>query len=148
MAVTSSIFVGDSLDNGEDNQAPSNVPASFVVGRTSEVVLDILDEGFQRLHDEISEISIQSGLPPQQVVDRFIKNYARSNGSNHWNEYQTYFAQHMQCELARLYGPEATVAGTPCDFFSDFHIQKIVLMMFDSGSCSKTMLRSLSGGIP
>ena len=79
MAVTSSIFVGDSLDNGEDNQAPSNMPASFVVGRTSEVVLNILDEGFQRLHDEISEISIQSDLPPQQVVDRFIKNYSGSN---------------------------------------------------------------------
>jgi hypothetical protein len=124
VAVTSSIFAGDSLDNGEDDQVPSNMPASFIVGRTSEAVLDILDEGFQRLHDEISEISIQSSLPPQQVIDRFIRNYARSNGGNHWNEYQTYFAQHMQGELTRLYGPEATVTGTPCDLFSDLRVRK------------------------
>lgn len=103
VAVTSSSFDGDSLDNGEDQASgPSDVPASFIVGRISEVVLDILDEGFQCLHDEISKISIQSGLPPQQVIDCFIKNYTRSNGSNHWNNYQIYFAQHMQSELARL----------------------------------------------
>ena len=77
VAVTSSIILtGDSLDNGEDDQEPSNMPSSFIVGRTSEVVLDILDEGFQRLHDEISEISIQSSLPLQQVTDCFIRNYA------------------------------------------------------------------------
>jgi hypothetical protein len=124
VAVTSLIFAGNSLDNGEDDQVPSNMPASFIVGRTSEVVLDILDEGFQCLHDEISEISIQSGLPPQQVIDHFIRNYARSNSGNHWNEYQTYFAQHMQGELTRLYGPEATVTGTPCDLFSNLHVRK------------------------
>ena len=125
VAVTSSIILtGDSLDNGEDDQEPSNMPSSFIVGRTSEVVLDILDEGFQRLHDEISEISIQSSLPLQQVTDCFIRNYAWLNGGNHWNEYQIYFAQHMQVELTRLYRPNATVTGTPCDSFFDLHIRK------------------------
>ena len=88
------------------------------------MVLDILNKGFQHLHDEISKISIQSGLPLQQVVDRFIRNYTRSNGGNHWNKYQTYFAQHMQVELVRLYRPDATVTGIPCDSFSNLHIRK------------------------
>ena len=54
---TLSSFTGDSLDNGEDDQGPlSKVPASFIVDRTSDLVLNILNEGFQHLHDEISEI--------------------------------------------------------------------------------------------
>ena len=54
---TLSSFTGDSLDNGEDDQGPlGKVPASFIVDRTSDLVLNILNEGFQHLHDEISEI--------------------------------------------------------------------------------------------
>jgi hypothetical protein len=60
----------------------------FLMGRTSNSVQEILDEAFQRLHEEFGNLSAQTGMPPQQIIDRFVKVYSRSNANNFWNSYQ------------------------------------------------------------
>ncbi|KIM55792.1 hypothetical protein SCLCIDRAFT_133845, partial [Scleroderma citrinum Foug A] len=42
------------------------------------------------------------GQPPQQIIDRFLKQHARSNPTNNWNSYSKYFTHYTEQELACL----------------------------------------------
>jgi len=83
----------------------------FAVGRPSDAILDIVQEGLDHITAYLTDLAVRSGQPPQQLIDRFVKQYARLNSANDWNKYSKYFAQNTQAELNRL-GTTGAQAGT------------------------------------
>ncbi|KIJ59340.1 hypothetical protein HYDPIDRAFT_33279 [Hydnomerulius pinastri MD-312] len=77
-------------------------PATFTVGRTSTAVAAILDKGFESINGQFSELGNRVGMPTQQVITHFTRQFARTNSPNDWNIYQKYFAANKARELARL----------------------------------------------
>ena len=96
------------LDKNEDSQ--------FVVGRLSNAVLDIIQEGLDHIMTYLMDLAVRSGQPPQQLIDRFIKQYAHLNSANDWNKYSKYFALNTQVELDcfRKTGPQVGTIDTKC----------------------------------
>jgi len=105
-------FSGDNID-------PDNMfdDGTFVVGRPSEAILDIVQEGLDHINAYLTDLVAHSGQPPQQIIDQFLKQHARSNPTNDWNSYSKYFTQHTEQELARLWNTgefSGSVDSTPC----------------------------------
>ena len=82
-----------------------------MVGRPSNTVLDIVQEGLDHITAYLTDLAVCSGQPPQQLIDRFMKQYACLNSANDWNKYSKYFAQNTQAELNHL-GMTGAQAGT------------------------------------
>ncbi|KAI6097396.1 hypothetical protein EV401DRAFT_1895520 [Pisolithus croceorrhizus] len=76
--------------------------STFMVGRPSEAVLDMIREGLDHITAYLADLATRSGQPPQQILDRFLKQYARLNPANDWNRYSKYFSHYTERELARL----------------------------------------------
>ncbi|KIM56686.1 hypothetical protein SCLCIDRAFT_29355 [Scleroderma citrinum Foug A] len=83
------------LDESEDNQ--------FAIGRPSDAILDIVQEGLDHITTYLTDLVVRSGQPPQQLIDRFVKQYTHLNSANDWNKYSKYFAQNTQAELNRFW---------------------------------------------
>ncbi|KAI5980422.1 hypothetical protein EDC04DRAFT_2918213 [Pisolithus marmoratus] len=49
---------------------------TFTVGRPSEAVLDMIQEGLDHINAYLTDLATHSGQPPQQIIDRFLKQYA------------------------------------------------------------------------
>jgi len=96
------------LDENEDSQ--------FAVGRPSDAVLDIIQEGLDHITTYLTDLTVRSGQPPQQLIDHFIKQYARLNLANDWNKYSKYFALNTQVELDRFRktGPQVGAIDMKC----------------------------------
>ena len=75
---------------------------AFAVGRPSQATLDMIQEGLDCIHADLADLADRSRQPPQQIVDRFIKQYGRLNPSNDWNRYQKYFRHFTEQEMDRL----------------------------------------------
>ena len=82
------------LDEGEDRQ--------FVVGRPSDAVLTMIQEGLDHITTYLTNLAARSGQPPQQLIDRFVKQYTGLNSENDWNKYSKYYTQNTQAEVDRL----------------------------------------------
>lgn len=50
---------------------------NFLVGRPSDAVLDMIQEGLDYIGTYLTDLATRTGQPPQQIVDRFPKQYAR-----------------------------------------------------------------------
>ena len=89
----------------------------FAVGRPSEAILDMIQEGLDHINAYLMDLAARSGQPPQQIIDRFLKQHARSNPTNDWNSYSKYFTQHTEQELVHLWKTgefAGSVDSTPC----------------------------------
>ena len=75
------------LDESKDSQ--------FTVGRLSDAVLDIVQEGLDHITTYLTNLAVCSGQPPQQLINHFVKQYSRLNSANDWNKYSKYFSQNM-----------------------------------------------------
>ncbi|KIM52045.1 hypothetical protein SCLCIDRAFT_142096 [Scleroderma citrinum Foug A] len=62
----------------------------------------MIQEGLDHMNAYLMDLAAHSGQPPQQIIDRFLKQHARSNPTNDWNSYSKYFTQYTEQELARL----------------------------------------------
>ncbi|KAI5991008.1 hypothetical protein EDD15DRAFT_2119414, partial [Pisolithus albus] len=71
-------------------------------GRPSEAVLDMIQEGLDHITAYLTDLATRSGQPPQQILDRFLKQYSRLNPANDWNRYSKYFSHYTERELERL----------------------------------------------
>jgi len=87
----------------------------FIVGRPSEAVLDIVEEGLDQIAASLTDLAARSGQPPQQLMDRFIKQYTHLNSANDWNKYGKFYAQNTEAELECLCksGEDTVVIGSP-----------------------------------
>ncbi|KIM62212.1 hypothetical protein SCLCIDRAFT_120073 [Scleroderma citrinum Foug A] len=63
----------------------------------------MIQEGLDHMNAYLMDLVACSGQPPQQIIDRFLKQHARSNPTNDWNSYLKYFTQYTEQELARLW---------------------------------------------
>ncbi|KIM54151.1 hypothetical protein SCLCIDRAFT_31332 [Scleroderma citrinum Foug A] len=75
----------------------------FTVGRPSEAILDMIQEGLDHINAYLTDLAARSGQPPQQIIDRFLKKHTRLNPTNDWNSYSKYFTQHTEQELVCLW---------------------------------------------
>ena len=89
---------------------PSNL------GRTPACVNTILDQSFHDINLQISQLASRIGLPFQQVINRFMKQYSHTCVNNHWNTYQKFHTANKEQELARLGNTDLTTStpGTCC----------------------------------
>ncbi|KAG6373007.1 hypothetical protein JVT61DRAFT_7058 [Boletus reticuloceps] len=78
------------------------VAGPSALGRTPVRVNSILDESFQDINLLFSQLASRVGLPFQQVINRFMKQYACTCSNNYWNTYQKFHASNKEQELARL----------------------------------------------
>ncbi|KIJ58398.1 hypothetical protein HYDPIDRAFT_102742, partial [Hydnomerulius pinastri MD-312] len=62
----------------------------------------VLEEAFETIHSQFNELAGRVGMPAQQVIARFTKQFSRTNTFNDWNIYQRYFTTNRARELARL----------------------------------------------
>ena len=94
---------------------PSNL------GRTPARVNTILDQSFHDINLQISQLVSRVGLPFQQVINRFMKQYSRTCANNHWNTYQKFHAANKEQELARLGDTDLTAStpGTCCTWWRE-----------------------------
>ncbi|KIM56431.1 hypothetical protein SCLCIDRAFT_132760 [Scleroderma citrinum Foug A] len=77
----------------------------------------MIQEGLDHINAYLTDLAARSGQPPQQIIDRFLKQHARSNPTNNWNSYSKYFTQHTEQELVRLRKTRefaGSVDSTPC----------------------------------
>jgi len=105
-------FNGDNIDPDEMFD-----DSNFVVGRPSEAILDMIQEGLDHIDAYLTDLVAHSGQPPQQVIDCFLKQHTRSNPTNDWNSYSKYFTHYTEQELARLWKTReftGSVDSTPC----------------------------------
>lgn len=79
----------------------------FAVGRPSDTILDIVQEGLDHISTYLTNLAVHSGQPPQQLIDCFVKQYTHLNSANDWNKYSKYFSQNTQAELDHLRKTEA-----------------------------------------
>ena len=64
-------FNGDNIDPDEMFD-----DSTFVVGRPSEAILDMIQEGLDHMNAYLMDLAACSGQPPQQIIDRFLKQHA------------------------------------------------------------------------
>ena len=107
------------LDFSGDNLDPDEMfdDSTFAVGRPSEAILDMIQEGLVHINAYLMDLAARSGQPPQQIIDHFLKQHARSNPTNNWNSYSKYFTHYTEQELARLRKTgefASSVDSTPC----------------------------------
>ena len=93
---------------------------AFAVGRPSQATLDMIQEGLDRIHADLADLAACSKQPPQQIVDRFVKQYGRLNPSNDWNQYQKYYRHFTEQEVDRL-RKSGTFSGKIDDTARKFH---------------------------
>ncbi|KAG6377897.1 hypothetical protein JVT61DRAFT_14685 [Boletus reticuloceps] len=72
----------------------------------------ILDDAFQGIYTELSNIAGRVGLPFQQVLNRFTHQFSRSCAMNYWNTYQKFHAAHKNQEIERLGDMDLTAVTT------------------------------------
>ena len=85
--------------------------------KVSKICVDMIQEGLDCIHADLTDLAGRSGQPAQQIVDRFIKQYAHLNPSNDWNRYSKYYPHFMEQELdwLRKTGTfSGTIDSTPC----------------------------------
>ncbi|KAI5988603.1 hypothetical protein EDD15DRAFT_2520309 [Pisolithus albus] len=114
--------------------------STFVVGRPSEAVLDMIQEGLDHITAYLTDLATRSGQPPQQILDRFLKQYSRLNPANDWNRYSKYFSHYTERELERLRKSGSftgAVDGTP---WTTYLLYKDYISMLNG--------HSLTGGPP
>lgn len=66
----------------------------------SNAARDALNEGFKDLDTILKRISVETGLAPAQIVERWDATKTRL--VNSWNIYQNFFEERREEELARL----------------------------------------------
>ena len=93
------------VDLGESEDHP------FVVGRPSDAMLTMIQEGLDHITTYLTDLAARSGQPPQQLIDRFVRQYTGLNSENDWNKYSKYYTQNTQAEVDRL----RRNAGAQCD---------------------------------
>ena len=89
----------------------------FAIGRPSQATLDMIQEGLDHIHADLTDLAGRSGQPAQQIINRFIKQYASLNPLNDWNRYSKYYPHFMEQELDRLRKTgtfSGTIDSTPC----------------------------------
>jgi len=89
----------------------------FTVGRPSDAIKDMIQEGLDHINKYLTDLAAHTGQPPQQIIDRFLKQYAQSSPTNDWNHYAKYFTYFQQRELECLRKSgefSGTIEGTPC----------------------------------
>lgn len=94
-------FVVAAADDA-DGEPSSCADNTFAVGRTSSTTSTILDDAFQKMYNDLCEISGQVHMPLAQVIQRFTKQFARSVAWHPWNSYQRFWRAHKAQELARI----------------------------------------------
>lgn len=94
-SLPASSFISDNEDgpNGGVEESPT-------FGRLSKEKRQALDDGYKRMDEVVKEISLQTGLPVQLVINRW--NRASTRKKNRWNIYQKYFRAHLHQEMMRL----------------------------------------------
>jgi len=105
-------FNGDNIDPDEMFD-----DSNFMVGRPSEAILDMIQEGLDHINAYLTDLAARSGQPPQQIIDRFLKQHTCSNPMNDWNSYSKYFTHYTEQELACLQKTgefTGSVNSTPC----------------------------------
>ena len=107
------------LHFGGDNIDPNEMfdDSTFAVGRPSDAILDMIQEGLDHINAYLTDLATRSGQPPRQIIDRFLKQHARSNPTNDWNSYSKYCTHYTKQELGRLQKPgefAVSVDSTPC----------------------------------
>lgn len=75
----------DSPQDGGNSHKGLDEGSSFMVGRLSEGMLDVVQEGLDYINTYLTDLTARCGQPPQQIIDRFLKQYARFNSANDWN---------------------------------------------------------------
>ena len=105
------------LSFGEDHDDLDQIfdDNTFIVGRPSEAVLDIMEEGLDQIAASLTDLAAHSGQPPQQLMDCFVRQYACLNSANDWNKYGKFYVQNMEAELERLRksGEDSIMIGSP-----------------------------------
>ncbi|KAI6037228.1 hypothetical protein BKA83DRAFT_16431, partial [Pisolithus microcarpus] len=54
----------------------------------------MIQEGLDHISAYLTDLATRSGQPPQQIIDRFLKQHARLNPTNDWNRYSKYFTHY------------------------------------------------------
>ncbi|KIM70519.1 hypothetical protein SCLCIDRAFT_100401, partial [Scleroderma citrinum Foug A] len=62
----------------------------------------IMEEGLDQIAASLTDLAACSSQPPQQLMDHFVRQYARLNSANDWNKYGKFYVQNMEAELERL----------------------------------------------
>ena len=73
-----------------------------VLGHTPASAKTIMDEAFQDVQKQLSDVAGHVGLPFHQVLNRFGQQFSRSCATNYWNIYQKYHAANKDAEVTRL----------------------------------------------
>lgn len=85
-----------------DSEPSSSADDVFAVGRTSSTTLTILNNTFQKIYNDLSEVSGQVHMPLVQVSQRFTKQFAHSITWHPWNSYQRFWHANKVQELVRV----------------------------------------------
>ena len=111
---------------------------TFIVGRPSEAVLDIVEEGLDQIAASLTDLAAHSGQPPQQLMDRFIRQYAHLNSANNWNKYGKFYVQNMEAELEhpRKSGEDSIMIGSPGCKHTMTTMYCSILTMFQRSPCT------------
>ena len=102
--------------SNDDTTTEGTAVLMFNLGWPSTAVIEVLEEGFQMINDMFSALAGQVGIPFQQVISHFTKQFSHLNSTNYWNLYQRYSMANKAQELARLEESEL-VNGTLCKCF-------------------------------
>ncbi|KAI6098480.1 hypothetical protein F5141DRAFT_1219554 [Pisolithus sp. B1] len=73
-----SVISPEELHFGNNSINPDDIfdRSTFMVGRPSEAVLDMIQEGLDHITAYLTDLATHSGQPPQQILDCFLKQYA------------------------------------------------------------------------
>ncbi|KAF8122079.1 hypothetical protein EV363DRAFT_1183542 [Boletus edulis] len=90
----------------EDNVSPPQEEGQLStpsLGRRSARINKILTEGYYQLEKTLTDLTAQTSLTAQQILDGWSKSHGRIiNGTNHRNSYAKYLAKHEEQERCRL----------------------------------------------
>ncbi|KAF8452430.1 hypothetical protein L210DRAFT_806099, partial [Boletus edulis BED1] len=98
----------------------------------------ILDEAFQGIHSDFSQLAARVGLPFHQVVNRFMRQFGRACASNFWNSYQKFHAANKEQEIARIGQVDITASMCYALFQEEYPgtWQKILTDFDDAENCN------------
>ena len=85
-----------------DSEPSSSADDVFAVGRTLSTMLTILNNTFQKIYNNLSEVLGRVCMPLVQVIQCFTKQFAHSIAWHPWNSYQRFWHANKVQELARV----------------------------------------------
>ena len=90
------------LDSDDNNIDLDEMTDDFSVGRPSGAILATIQEGLDHISTYLADLAVRTEQPPQQILNRFLRQYGRLTPSNDWNRYLKYFTAHTEQEMERL----------------------------------------------